>query len=311
MSRQPQVWPRRRLRKRFVPLYLMMVPGLLYLLVNNYLPMGGLIIAFKDINFQKGIFASDWIGLKNFTYLFSTSDALLITKNTLLYNAVFIALNNVLSIGCAILLSDMLAYRLAKFFKSALLLPYLISIIIISYLTNAFLNADLGFVNNTILPFFHGDKLQWYSTPQLWPGVLVFINAWKNIGYLSILYLSSILGIDGEYYEAASLEGASKWQQIRHITLPLLSPTITIMVLLMIGRIFYADFGLFYQVPMNSGALYPTTNVIDTYVYRALMKMGDIGMSSAAGLYQSVVGFALVLVSNLIVRRVNPENALF
>jgi len=289
----------------------MMLPGLLYLLINNYLPMAGLVIAFKDLNFRKGILGSDWIGLKNFTYLFSTSDALLITKNTLLYNVVFIALNNLLSIGVAILLSDMKSQRLAKFFKSSLLLPYLISIIIISYLANAFLNAELGFINKSILPLFGAEGLQWYSTPHLWPPILIFVNAWKNIGYLCILYLSSILGIDKEYYEAASLEGASKWKQIRHITLPLLSPTITMMVLLMIGKIFYADFGLFYHVPMNSGALYSTTNVIDTYVYRALMKMGDVGMSSAAGLYQSLVGFALVLTSNLIVRKFSPENAIF
>ena len=145
----------------------------------------------------------------------------------------------------------------------------------------------------------------------MWPPILIFVNAWKNVGYLCVLYLSSILGINKEFYEAASLEGASKWQQIKYITLPLIKPTIIMMVLIMIGKIFYADFGLFYHVPMDSGALYKTTNVIDTYVYRGLLKTGDVGMSSAAGLYQSVVGFILVLTSNLVVRKVSPENALF
>ncbi|MDD3409869.1 MAG: ABC transporter permease subunit, partial [Eubacteriales bacterium] len=261
---QPHLGARRSKWTRFLPLYAMMLPGVVYLLINNYLPMAGLVIAFKDLNFRKGIWASDWIGLKNFTYLFSTSDALLITKNTLIYNSIFIVLNNVLAIAVAILLSDMRNRKLSKFYQSSLLLPYLISMIIVSYLTNAFLNADLGFFNRSILEPLGMETQQWYSTPSLWPGILIFVSAWKNVGYLCVIYLSSILGIDKEYYEAASLEGASKWQQIRSITLPLLQPVVTMMVLLMIGKIFYSDFGLFYHVPMNSGALYSTTNVIDT-----------------------------------------------
>lgn len=303
--RNPVKW------KKYLPLYLMMMPGIAYLIINNYLPMSGLIIAFKDLNFRKGILGSDWIGLENFEYLFATSDAWLITRNTLLYNVVFIALNNFLGVAVAILLNDLSSRRMKRFYQSAILLPYLISMIIISYLVNAFLSSDLGFINKSLLPALGQTGPAWYSTPGLWPPILVFVNAWKNVGYLCVLYLSAILGIDKEYYEAASLEGATKLQQIRAITLPLIKPTIVMMVLMMIGKIFYADFGLFYHVPMNSGALYSTTNVIDTYVYRGLMKLGDVGMSSAAGMYQSLVGFVLVLASNLVVRKVSPDNALF
>ncbi|MBQ8972590.1 MAG: sugar ABC transporter permease [Clostridia bacterium] len=289
----------------------MMLPGVIYLIINNYIPMAGLIIAFKDLNFRKGILGSDWIGFANFRYLFATSDALLITRNTVLYNVVFIALNNFLGVTVAILLNDMTALKAKKFYQSAVLLPYLISMVIISYLVFAFLSNDRGFLNRTVLPIFGQQGPSWYTNASLWPPILIFVNAWKNVGYLCVLYLSSILGINKEFYEAASLEGASKWQQIKYITLPLIKPTIIMMVLIMIGKIFYADFGLFYHVPMDSGALYKTTNVIDTYVYRGLLKTGDVGMSSAAGLYQSVVGFILVLTSNLVVRKVSPENALF
>ena len=303
--------PRSAKFKKYLPLYLMMLPGVIYLIINNYIPMAGLIIAFKDLNFRKGILGSVWIGFANFRYLVATSDALLITRNTVLYNVVFIALNNFLGVTVAILLNDMTALKVKKFYQSAVLLPYLISMVIISYLVFAFLSNDRGFLNRTVLPIFGQQGPSWYTNASLWPPILIFVNAWKNVGYLCVLYLSSILGINKEFYEAASLEGASKWQQIKYITLPLIKPTIIMMVLIMIGKIFYADFGLFYHVPMDSGALYKTTNVIDTYVYRGLLKTGDVGMSSAAGLYQSVVGFILVLTSNLVVRKVSPENALF
>lgn len=308
---KPNVPSRGEKFKKYLPLYLMMLPGLVYLIINNYIPMAGLIIAFKDLNFRKGILGSDWIGLANFRYLFATSDAMLITRNTVLYNVIFIALNNFLGVAVAILLNDMTALKAKKFYQSAVLLPYLISMVIISYLVFAFLSNDRGFLNRTILPALGVQGPSWYTTPTLWPPILIFVNAWKNVGYLCVLYLSSILGINKEFYEAASLEGATKWQQIKYITLPLIKPTIIMMVLIMIGKIFYADFGLFFHVPMDSGALYKTTNVIDTYVYRGLLKTGDVGMSSAAGLYQSVVGFILVLTSNLVVRKLSPDNALF
>ncbi len=302
---------RRTTFKKYLPYYLMLIPGMVYLIINNYMPMFGLVIAFKDINFVKGIWGSDWIGLKNFEYLFKTSDAYIITRNTIVYNAVFIILNLVVAVGVAILLNEIRNKLLSRFYQSVILLPYLISTVIISYLVFAMLSMDNGFMNNTVLPMLGMEPKSWYNEPGVWPYILTFIHTWKGAGYLCIVYLAAIIGIDQEYYEAATLDGASKWQQIRRITLPLIAPVITIMTLLAVGRIFYSDFGLFYQVPMDSGALYDTTNVIDTYVYRGLMQLGDIGMSSAAGLYQSLVGFVLVLLSNFIVRKINKENALF
>ncbi|MFB9330870.1 ABC transporter permease [Paenibacillus aurantiacus] len=296
---------------RFTPLFLMVIPGVIYLFINNYLPMFGLIIAFKDINFSKGILASDWIGFKNFEYLFKTSDAWLITRNTILYNMAFIIINLVIAIGVAILLNEIKKKFFARFYQSVILIPYLISMVIVGYLVLALLSGENGFINKQVLPAFGLEPITWYSEPKYWPFILTVVNIWKNVGYLCVIYLAAIIGIDPEYYEAATIDGASKWQQIKSITIPLIAPVITIMTLLAIGRIFYSDFGLFYQVPLDTGALQPTTNVIDTYVYRALLNLGDIGMSSAAGLYQSVVGFLLVLVSNYVVSRRDRDNALF
>ncbi|WP_338553128.1 ABC transporter permease subunit [Paenibacillus sp. KS-LC4] len=297
--------------KRYAPLFIMIIPGVIYLFINNYLPMLGLIIAFKDVNFAKGILASDWIGLKNFEYLFKTEDAWIITRNTLLYNIAFIILNLVIAVGIAILLNEVKKKVAARFYQSIVLIPYLISMVIVGYLVLAMLSGETGFINKQILPFFGIDPISWYSEPKYWPFILVIVNIWKNVGYLCIIYLAAIIGIDPEYYEAATIDGAGKWRQITQITIPLIAPVITIMTLLQIGRIFYSDFGLFYQVPLNTGELLSTTNVVDTYVYRALINLGDIGMSSAAGLYQSVVGFVLVILSNYIVSKRNRDNALF
>jgi len=297
--------------RRFIPLFVMVLPGVVYLFINNYLPMFGLIIAFKDINFAKGILASDWIGFKNFEYLFKTSDAWIITRNTILYNSAFIIINLVIAVSIAILLNEVKKKFFARLYQSVILIPYLISMVIVGYLVLALLSGENGFINKQLLPVFGIEPITWYSEPKYWPFILTIVNIWKNAGYLCIIYLAAIIGIDPEYYEAATIDGASKWQQIKSITIPLIAPVITIMTLLQIGRIFYSDFGLFYQVPLDTGTLQSTTNVIDTYVYRALLNLGDIGMSSAAGLYQSIVGFTLVLISNYIVSRRDRDNALF
>ena len=271
--------------------------------------MPGLIVAFKQYNIKKGIYGSSWIGFKNFEYLFKTSDAFIITRNTILYNVAFIIVNTFMAIMVAIILSEL--YGKAKnFYQSAILLPNLISTVIIGYLVFAFFSVENGFINNTILPLFNKDSVDWYSKSQYWPLIIIFVSAWKSVGYNCIIYLSSIMGIDRSIYESASIDGASKMQQIRYLTLPLLKPTIIMLTLMAIGRIFYSDFGLFYQVPMNQGALYATTNTIDTYVYRGLIQIGNISMSAAAGVYQSVVGFVLVLLANLAVRKFDKENAL-
>lgn len=289
----------------------MALPGLMYLLINNYLPMAGLSIAFKDINYTQGIWNSDWVGLKNFTYLFATSDAFIITRNTILYNAVFIVLGLSFAIMLAILLNEIRHKFSQRFYQSVIILPHLISIILVSYLVYALLAPGTGFVNKTILPMLGIEPISWYLESKYWPYILTIVHIWKGAGYSCIVFLAAIIGIDREYYEAAELDGASKWQQITKITLPMISPIITMLTLLAIGRIFYSDFGLFYQVPMNSGAIYDTTNVIDTYVFRGLMQLGDVGMSSAAGFYQSIVGFVLVIVANYVVRKIDRENALF
>lgn len=296
--------------KKYGPIYLMALPGLLYLFINNYMPLPGLVLAFKKYNVKKGIFGSDWAGLSNFKYLFATKDAFIITRNTICYNVAFILINVILAVAVAIILSE-LNSRLKKFYQSAILLPHLISAVIISYLVFAFLSTENGFVNNSILKPLGVEGISWYTEKKYWPFILIFVNAWKRIGYDCIIYLATILGFDKGYYEAAAIDGATKWQQITKITIPMLKPTIIMMVLMAVGRIFYSDFGLFYQVPQNSGALYSVTNTIDTYVYRGLLELGDISMSAAAGLYQSVVGFILILSANLLVRKLDKESALF
>ena len=297
--------------KEYWPLYLMMLPALLYLLINNYIPMAGMVIAFKKLNFAKGIWASPWAGLKDFKFLFASKDAWIITRNTLLYNVAFILVNMVVGIAIAILITEIRNTKLKKIYQSAILLPFLMSMVILSYIVYALLSAENGLVNNSILPLFHIDPIQWYQKPKYWPAILIIANCWKGVGYGCLIYIASLIGIDPSFYEAARLDGASKWQEITKITLPSLVPTIITLLLLSIGRIFYSDFGLFYQVPMNSGVLFPTTNVIDTYVYRALIEQGNISMSSAAGVYQSLVGFCVVMLSNWIVRKVDKDQALF
>ena len=290
--------------KEYWPLYLMMFPALLYLLINNYIPMAGMVIAFKKLNFAKGIWASPWAGLKNFKFLFASRDAWVITRNTLLYNVAFILVNMVIGIAIAILITEVKNTKLKKLYQSAILLPFLMSMVILSYIVYALLSAENGLVNNSILPLFHIDPIQWYQKPKYWPAILIIANCWKGVGYGCLIYIASLIGIDPSFYEAARLDGASKWQEITKITLPSLVPTIITLLLLSIGRIFYSDFGLFYQVPMNSGVLVPTTNVI-------LIEQGNISMSSAAGVYQSLVGFCVVMLSNWIVRKVDKDQALF
>lgn len=301
---------RRQKIKQYIPLYLMMAPGLIYLLINNYIPMAGIIIAFKRINYRIGILKSPFVGLSNFKYLFKTKDAWVITRNTIGYNAAFIVIGTLVAVAVAILLNEITKKKLRSVYQSMILLPFLVSIVLVSYLVYAFLSTDTGFINN-VRELAGLEAVNWYISPEYWPGVLIFVQIWKTFGYTTIIYYASLVGIDKTYYEAAVVDGAKKWKQIRHITLPMLKPIIITMTLLQIGRIFYSDFGLFYQVPMNSGPLFSVTNTIDTYVYRGLIKTNNIGMSSAAGVYQSLVGFCLVFLANKIVSKTSRENALF
>lgn len=302
---------KKNLVKKFIPFYIMMIPGLLYFFINNYLPMFGIVIAFKDFKYNLGILGSKFVGLANFKYLFATGDAWKITRNTLLYNLTFIVIDTVCAVSVAIIINDIKNKVCKKMFQTMILLPYLISMVVVSYLVYGFLSTSTGFINNSVLAKLGKEAVSWYTEPKYWPFIIVFIHVWKNIGYSCIIYLSSLVGIDKGYYEAAAMDGATKWQQIRLITLPFLKGTIITMFLLSVGKIFYSDFGLFYQIPMNSGALYDITSTIDTYVYRGLMQSYNVSMSAAAGVYQSLVGFILVVVVNKIVNKVSAENALF
>jgi putative aldouronate transport system permease protein len=297
--------------RQYIPFYVMALPGVIYMICNNYLPMGGIIIAFKNLNFKKGIFGSDWAGFDNFKFLFASQDAWTITRNTLLYNSAFIVLGTVLSIAVAILINEVKNKTASKMYQSLILLPFLMSWVIVNYLVFALLSAETGLLNNSILSALGKPAVSWYNEKQYWPYILIISNMWKTIGYSMIIYLSSIVGISQDYYEAASIDGASKWRQTWAITIPLLKPTIITLFILSVGRIFYSDFGLFYQVPRNSGTLYSVTRTIDVYVYNALMRNSDFGMSSAASVYQSIVGFTLVLGANLLIRKLSRENALF
>ncbi|URN92670.1 MAG: ABC transporter permease subunit [Candidatus Pristimantibacillus lignocellulolyticus] len=297
--------------KKYWMFYFMMLPAILILLLNNYIPMFGIIIAFKNINYVDGILGSPWSGFENFKYLFMTKDALIITRNTLLYNSSFIVLNLVFPLMFALMLNEIKNRFLAKLHQTVMFLPYFLSMVVISYLAYAFLSDTNGFLNKSLLPMLDIEGVKWYFTKEFWPYILSMVNTWKSMGYYTVIYMAAIIGIDEEYYEAATIDGASKFKQIFTITIPLLTPIITIMTLLQVGRIFNADFGLFFQVPRESGVLFPVTNVIDTYVYRTFLTVGDIGLSSAAGLVQSVVGFSLVFLANWIVRRIDSDNALF
>ncbi|WP_338045158.1 ABC transporter permease [Paenibacillus humicola] len=304
-------WTLAYLIRNYWMFYLMLLPGVILLIFNNYIPMLGIVIAFKTVRFDIGILHSPWSGFTNFKFLFQSGDSYIIIRNTLLYNSAFIVLNLIFPLAFAIMLNEMKNRFLSKLHQTIMFLPYFLSMTVIAYLVFGFMSDEHGYLNGTLLPALGLEPIRWYFTKEVWPFILPIINTWKGMGYYTVVYMAAIIGIDDEYYEAATIDGASKWQQMTRITVPLIMPVITIMTLLQIGRIFNADFGLFFQVPRESGTLFPVTNVIDTYVYRTFLTVGDIGLSSAAGLFQSVVGFALVFLSNWVVRRFNSENALF
>ena len=293
----------------FNPLNLMILPGMVYLLINNYIPMAGILIAFKEIDYSKGIFWSDWVGFENFKYLFASKDALVITRNTILYNSAFIVLGTFLGLVVGIFLSEIASKVFQKIYQTVILFPQLFSIIIVAYIVVGFLSNEAGFINKSILG--PDRAINFYSTPVYWPFILTFVHLWKGLGYNSIIYLSSIVSIDRNLYESATIDGANRLQQVFFVTIPSIKPTITTLVLISVGRIFYSDFGLFYQVPMNSGRLFSVTNTIDTYTFRGLMQYNNIALSSAAGAYQAIVGFMIILLVNGIVRKVDRDNAMF
>ena len=302
---------RRFFRREDLALYIMALPTVIFLLMFCYAPMFGLVMAFKDFKVNLGIFGSKWNGLANFRFLFATTDAWTITRNTVCYNLVFMCVNTVLAVIMALMLSELTNRRLAKTLQTIYMLPYFLSWTVVAIVLSAFIDREFGLVNKLIQATGGKGKTDWYKQKELWPPLLVFIHAWKGVGYNTVLYLAVISGISHDYYEAAVLDGATKFQQARYITLPHLRFVISISLIMAMGSIFRGDFGLFYSVTKNSGKLYPVTDVIDTYIYRGLINLGNVGMTTAAGLYQSVVGFLMILGANWVVTKIDPESAMF
>ncbi|WP_045520213.1 ABC transporter permease [Neobacillus niacini] len=304
-----------RSMRRQLPFYLMMAPGLIFITILFYIPMGGVLIAFKDYNARDGIFGSPWMDplFKNFEFFFKSDVARTVTFNTLFYNLLEAVAVTICALTIAILLNEVKNKFLSATYKGSILLPTFLSWIVIQYILFSLLSVDRGIVNSAITGN-GGEAINWYSEPSYWRIILPIAYLWKNVGYFSVLYVAAIAGINPDYYEAAELDGASKWQKIRHITLPLLKPTIIVLSLLWVGKLFnggLGDWNGFYTLPNDAGALYQTTDVIDTLVFRSLKKINDYGMASAIGLYQAVVGLFLVLISNYIIKKKDPDNALF
>ena len=300
----------RELRKHKA-IYLMMLPTIIFLLVNNYLPMLGISLAFLKYRPNLGIFGSQFVGFDNFKFFFSTPDFLTITRNTVLYNVAYIILDISIATFCAIALNEMRGKYLKKTHQTFMLMTYFVSWVVVNYIFFSFLSVDKGFINNSLFKMLGKEPISWYRETKYWPFILVFAQLWRYTGYNTILIHSGLVAIDESLYEAATMDGAGKLRQIFSITIPQLMPVIISLFLMLVGRIFYADFGLHFQVPNNSGALFPVTDVLDTYVYRSLRQMGNISMASAAGFYQAVVGMVIVVVANKLVKRADEEKALF
>ena len=304
-------------KKKTLLLLSMVSPGVIWLLLLRYLPMFGIVIAFKDYKIYtkapslvNNVLHSKWVGLKNFEFIFATSDAWGMIRNTIGYNALWILLGLVISVSFAIMLNELTNKFIAKVHQTLMFFPYFLSWVVASYFVLAFLDPTRGLLVH-LQDAWGMDVTNWYNDNKPWPVILTIANLWKNVGYSTILYLAAITGIDTSQYEAASIDGASKWKQIRYITIPYLKPMIIILFIMNIGKIFNADFGLFWNVPMNSGPLFPTTQVIDTYVYRALTATNNVGMSTAAGLLQNIVGFVCLMTANTVVRKVDEDSSLF
>ncbi|MDF2921490.1 MAG: sugar transporter permease [Paenibacillaceae bacterium] len=299
----------RRLLRRNMGLTLLALPGIALLFLFHYVPLYGLLLPFKQYRFNLGIWKSPWSGLDNFQYLFNGSMLKTVTRNTLGYNMVFIFLGMFVAVTFALLLFE-LGKHFVKVYQTVLFIPYFISWVVAGFAFRALLDMDYG-VFNKLLNNLGLESVMWYNEPRYWPFILVAAEIWKGIGYGAVIYYAALMGIDSEYYEAARIDGAGKLRQAFSISLPMIKPIIIMMMILQVGKIFYSDFGLFYNVTLNSSLLYPATDVIDTYVYRSLIDLGDIGMASAAGFFQSMIGFVLVLTTNGIVRRISKENSLF
>ncbi|OAS15613.1 ABC transporter permease [Paenibacillus oryzisoli] len=294
---------------RNIELFTLSLPAVIYIFIMAYIPMFGVVIAFKNYKYDKGILGSDWIGFKNFEFLFKSETAFRITRNTVVYNLGYMVLTTIAALTVAILLNE-IAKKWLKIYQTSLILPFFLSWVVMSYITQAFLDHENGFINSWLASA-GMEKISWYFESKYWPYILNIVHLWKAIGFSAMVYYAGILGIDGELYEAARIDGAKRMQMVTNITIPQLTPLIIILLILSIGNMFRGDFGLHFFIPNNVGATYSTTDIIDTYIYRALSELADVSMASAVGLYQSFVGFVLVVSANLIVRRINEDNSLF
>ncbi|MDQ8736886.1 ABC transporter permease subunit [Paenibacillus sp. LHD-38] len=295
---------------KYRTILLMLTPAVLFFLLFAYVPMAGIIIAFKHYDYAGGIFGSAWNGLDNFRFFFESGDAWRITRNTALYNIAFIIVNNILQIFTAILLFEVGGKWFRKITQSILFLPYFISWVVVGAIAYNLLNFDIGTVNS-LLRGIGMEPIDIYNTPAYWPYILTIVSAWKMLGYGTVMYLAAITSIDTEMYEAAEIDGANVFQRILKVTIPNLYPTVIILVLLAVGNIFRGDFGMFYNMVGNNGVLFSSTDVIDTFVFRSLITSNDIGMSAAAGVFQSVLGFTAIMLVNYSVRRYDKDRALF
>ena len=296
--------------KKNKPLFVMILPAVVLIIVMAYLPMSGLILAFKNYRFDLGVFGSDWNGIENFRYLFESGTGWLITKNTIVYNLVNLITSQLLAILIAIFISEINKKFFKKISQSLIFLPYFISWVIVGTFVFAIFNYETGLLNS-IIKALGGDPVNVYEMPGIWPVIIACFNSWKWCGYNSVIYIAAIVGVDAEIYEAASVDGANIFQRIRNITLPSIRATIITMLLLNVGRILRGDFEMFYQIVGQNGQLFNATDVIDTYVFRSLLQNSNLGMSAAASLYQSVLCFVIIIVVNRIVKKVDESNALF
>jgi len=291
-------------------LYVLALPGLLFLIVFAYLPMVGYLIAFKKYRLADGLLGSEWIGFDNFKFFFMSSDWYKVTFNTIFLNGLFIICGLGLALLLAIFLNEVRSILFKKLAQTFIFMPYFISWLVVSMMVFAFLNTTDGILNRTLASYgLEGEN--WYLMPEIWPAVLTIIYVWKFAGYYSIIFLAAIAGISGEYYESARIDGASRLQQIVHITIPLIRNVLIVLALLGVGRIFYGDFGMIYGIVGDNAPLYPTTDVIDTYSFRALRQLGDFGKSSAVILYQAVMGLVTILLFNTIAKKIDKDSSLF
>jgi putative aldouronate transport system permease protein len=296
--------------KRNKVLFAMLIPALLFFLINNYSPMIGIYYAFTKFNFVGGLFGSQFVGLENFKFLFKSGKLLSLTLNTVGYNVVFIIVTNVIQIFCAILLSRLSSRIFKRVSQSVIFLPYFVSYVILNVIVYNIFNYDIGFLNSTRVGF-GLEPYDAYSDPKVWPTLMVILYLWKQLGYGMVIYLATITGISQELYEAAEIDGANMLQQTIYITIPQLFPTFVILLLFSLGGIMRGQFDLFYQVIGNNGLLFDVTDILDTFVYRTLKHSYDIGMGTAAGVYQSIFGFAFITLVNGLIKRKHPEYALF